>query len=182
LTVEELAEAAVIDLGNDLAFDPDYRFFEAREQLLEILGSLVAITTTQPGALSGDNLDPFTPASAIQPIETVRLSHFSVQEYLLSDRLRQSTNPRLQAFSPQASNPDAYVCNSSLRYLHCYINSETRLGTSEDIAGFPLLSYVSQRWPTHYNVSLVDVSNETIISLVIRLLQEQNSREAWLKL
>lgn len=88
LTLEELAEAAVIDSSMQPVFHADYRFFDAREQLLEILGSLVSITSTAPSLM--DNLDPMTPVLAIAPIETVRLSHFSVQEYLLSASLRTS--------------------------------------------------------------------------------------------
>jgi ankyrin repeat protein len=177
LTVEELAEAAVIDLDTEPAFDTEYRFFDAREQLLEILGSLVAVTFTPPNAL--DTSDPFTPVSAIMPIETVKLSHFSVQEYFLSDRLRQTKNDRLKPFGADTCQLNAFLSESSLQYLHCYIESDSRLSTPEDPAEFPLLGYAAQRWSTHLGAAGQQAEAE---KLALCLLQERNRREAWLQI
>ena len=178
LTVEELAEAAVIDLETSPAFDADYRFFDAREQLLEILGSLVAVTRSGPGVVG--EFDPFTPASAILPVETVRLSHFSVQEYLLSERLRQSKIDRLRNFGASGRELNTFLAESALQYLHCYVKSDARLASVEDMAEFPLLCYAAQRWSTHY-LSVDDLASPALADLALDLLQQQETREAWLQ-
>lgn len=116
LTIEELAETAVIDLNSEWPFDPEYRFFDAREHVLEILGSLVTVQCAQPQrrpsvtvAYDVDFPNPFTPTSSIDITETVRLSHFSVQEYLMSNRLAKSTNAKLRSFASASWLLDGFV-------------------------------------------------------------------------
>ncbi|RYO93373.1 hypothetical protein DL762_001072 [Monosporascus cannonballus] len=68
LSVEEVAEAACVDPDADPPFKEDDRFQDPRNNILEILGSLVSLA----------------------PGDKIRLAHFSVKEYLLSTRLRTS--------------------------------------------------------------------------------------------
>ena len=68
LSAEEVAEAACIDPDAEPPFSEDDRFQDPRNNILEILGSLVSLV----------------------PGDKIRLAHFSVKEYLLSPRLRAS--------------------------------------------------------------------------------------------
>ncbi|KAH6838311.1 vegetative incompatibility protein HET-E-1 [Alternaria alternata] len=76
LSVEEVAEVVAIDVARDPAFDRDEVLVDPLEAL-DICSSLVTITTNEADRRSG---------SAQQ---IVALAHYSVQEYLVSDRIRQ---------------------------------------------------------------------------------------------
>jgi hypothetical protein len=75
LLLTELAEAIVINPRSDRPFDPEDRFPDP-ESVLEIFSSLVSILPNDPqGAVIGRG--------------RVTLAHFSVKEYLVSDRIRE---------------------------------------------------------------------------------------------
>ena len=76
LSVEEIAEVVAIDVARDPAFDRD-EVLEDPLEALNICSSLVTITTNEVDRRSG----------SAQRI--VALAHYSVQEYLVSDRIRQ---------------------------------------------------------------------------------------------
>ncbi|RAQ98684.1 vegetative incompatibility protein HET-E-1 [Stemphylium lycopersici] len=76
LSVEEVAEVVAIDVARDPAFDRD-EVLEDPLEVLDICSSLVTITTNEVDRRSG----------SAQRI--VALAHYSVQEYLVSDRIRQ---------------------------------------------------------------------------------------------
>lgn len=186
LTIEELAEAAVIDLNAEQPFDPEYRFFDPKEQLLEILGSLVLVTAT-PARIAqigynADNPDPYTPASALQPIETLKLSHFSVQEYMFSDTLRQSKDHRLRAFSSQTSDLEAYTSRCCLQYLFSCFGSYDKQGTIDDVDEFPLLPYSSQQWSSHCRLSSSSKEWDALTDLCVEMLVNDDHRTVWLQL
>ncbi|OWY50036.1 HET-like protein [Alternaria alternata] len=78
LSVEEVAEVVAIDVARDPAFDRD-EVLEDPLEALNICSSLVTITTNEVDRRSG----------SAQRI--VALAHYSVQEYLVSDRIRQGS-------------------------------------------------------------------------------------------
>lgn len=74
LSINEVAEAACIDPDSEVPFDPEDRFHAPANDILEILGSLVTVSTNNDNdVLKGDC--------------GIKLAHFSVREYLLSSRL-----------------------------------------------------------------------------------------------
>lgn len=73
LTVEELAEAVSIGTDSGGLFDPSNRLFEPNA-ICSVLSGLVTIVQKKSRRGSAD----------------IRLAHFSVEEYLVSDRLAQS--------------------------------------------------------------------------------------------
>ncbi|RII22710.1 hypothetical protein CUC08_Gglean013428 [Alternaria sp. MG1] len=79
LSVEEVAEVVAIDVARDPAFDRD-EVLEHPLEVLDICSSLVTITTNEVDRRSG----------SAQRI--VALAHYSVQEYLVSDRIRQGSH------------------------------------------------------------------------------------------
>ncbi|KAI1522072.1 hypothetical protein PtrSN002B_012259 [Pyrenophora tritici-repentis] len=76
LSVEEIAEVVAIDVARDPAFDRD-EVLEDPLEVLDICSSLVTITKNKADGR-------LRPAKQI-----VALAHYSVQEYLVSDRIRQ---------------------------------------------------------------------------------------------
>ena len=91
LRFEELAEIVAIDVHKNPRFDPERRWPEPRE-IMAICSSLVTLTAI-------DNCDYGSQDLSIRPIIRnspskdsmyVRLAHFSVKEYLVSDRIQHS--------------------------------------------------------------------------------------------
>jgi len=92
LSAEEVAEAACIDPDADPAFDKNDRFQDPRNNILEILGSLVSLV----------------------PGDKIRLAHFSVKEYLLSIPLRASKSAD---FGVSEMNAHLLCTQSCLAYV-----------------------------------------------------------------
>ncbi|EDU50673.1 vegetative incompatibility protein HET-E-1 [Pyrenophora tritici-repentis Pt-1C-BFP] len=80
LSVEEIAEVVAIDVARDPAFDRD-EVLEDPLEVLDICSSLVTITKNEADGR-------LRPAQQI-----IALAHYSVQEYLVSDRIRQGEEP-----------------------------------------------------------------------------------------
>ncbi|EAT85426.2 hypothetical protein SNOG_06775 [Parastagonospora nodorum SN15] len=78
LSVEEMAEVVAIDVARDPAFDRD-EVLEDPLEVLNICSSLVTITRSEADGTS-------RPAQQI-----IALAHYSVQEYLVSDRIKQGS-------------------------------------------------------------------------------------------
>jgi hypothetical protein len=77
-SVKEVAKVVAINVARDPAFDRD-KVLEDLLEVLDICSSLVTITTNEADGRS---------ASAQR---IVALAHYSVQEYLVSDRIRQGS-------------------------------------------------------------------------------------------
>lgn len=101
LSVEETAEVVAIDVARDPAFDRD-EVLEDPLEALDICSSLVTITTSEADGRSG---------SAQQ---IVALAHYSVQEYLVSDRIRQGS---AKQYSMQEAKCQSAITRGSLKYL-----------------------------------------------------------------
>ena len=120
-TVEELAEASVIDITSTIN-----RPFDANERLLD-LGSII---TTLSGLVS------VTEATSRNEKAKIRLAHFSVEEYLVSERIM---NSPASAFHLSYTSSARSLSGGCLYYLQCPNLSE----------GFPFLAYAAEYWPAH---------------------------------
>jgi hypothetical protein len=87
LSIEEVAEAVAIDVARDPAFDRD-EVLEDPLEAMNICSSLVTVTTNRSDGRG-------RPAQRI-----IALAHYSVQEYLVSERIKQGQAKR---FSMQDS-------------------------------------------------------------------------------
>ena len=97
LTVEELAEAVSIETDSEGLFDPSNRLFEPNT-ICSVLSGLVSIVQSHTPRGSAD----------------IRLAHFSVEEYLVSDRLAQS---RASDFHISFETSHIRLAAASLIYL-----------------------------------------------------------------
>jgi hypothetical protein len=101
LTVEEIAEVVAIDVARDPAFDPD-EVLEDPLEALTICSSLLTVTTNETKG-------GFGPVQRI-----IALAHYSVQEYLVSDRIKQGSAKK---YSMQEVECQKAITIGSLKYL-----------------------------------------------------------------
>jgi hypothetical protein len=127
LTVKELCEIFIINPDKDVAFDEKARLFSP----LDILKYFSGLIITEKNAIGDDK---------------VRLVHFSVKEYLTSQRIGEGS---FSAFSFTNVNAHMHIALSCLAYLqHINANFET---TDPNWAenSYPLVNYVTLYWETH---------------------------------
>ncbi|KAH8719160.1 hypothetical protein GQ44DRAFT_687973 [Phaeosphaeriaceae sp. PMI808] len=129
LSVEEIAEAVAINVARDPAFDRD-EVLEDPLEALTICSSLVTITTDEAEGR-------WKPAKQI-----IALAHYSVQEYLVSDRIKQGS---AKQYSMQEVECHNAITKSSLKYL-------TQLQqplSKEVLEGCALARYSAEFWSSH---------------------------------
>ncbi|KAF8854030.1 ankyrin [Acephala macrosclerotiorum] len=131
LRIEEVAEVLAIDTSES-RFDPENRLPEPRD-LLTICSSLVTIVARTPQ----DGIGP--------PYETteLRLAHFSVKEYLISDRIR---NGMAFQYDIQ-SGAEEQIAQTCLSYL---LHFQKGVLTSKNVNTFPLALYAAEHWCRHF--------------------------------
>ncbi|KAI7467228.1 hypothetical protein KC351_g14133 [Hortaea werneckii] len=160
LTLEELAEAAIVDPSGEGTVDIDNR--GDIEDSLDILSGLVMVYGADDGHMTDDpsnNTDdsedlPILTSDAIAPLEDdsnlmVRLAHFSVKEYLESERILESI---AKGFYLDAANEHRFLAQSCMTYLMYCSDDMTEVSGWEDQRAHPLLKYSAESW--YYHVSL----------------------------
>jgi hypothetical protein len=129
LSVEEVAEVVAIDVARDPAFDRDEVLVDPLEAL-DICSSLVTITTNQVDRRS------------VSAQRIVALAHYSVQEYLVSDRIRQGS---AKQYSMQEAECQSAITRGSLKYL---MQLQQPL-EEETLQVFALARYSAEFWSSH---------------------------------
>jgi hypothetical protein len=161
LSVEEVAEVVAIDVARDPAFDGD-EVLEDPLAVLEICSSLVTITTNKADRRSG----------SAQRI--VALAHYSVQEYLVSDRIRQGS---AKQYSMQEAKCQSAITRGSLKYL-----MQLQQPLEEEILRvFALARYAAEFWSSHLQKTGDEI--EQVSQLTMGLLaREEPAYLNWLRL
>jgi hypothetical protein len=152
LSVEEIAEVVAIDVARDPAFDRD-EVLEDPLEALNICSSLVTITTNEADGRSG-------PAQRI-----IALAHYSVQEYLVSDRIKQG--PAKQ-YSMQELECQNAITSGSLEYL---IQLQ-QPSSNETLNAFALARYSAEFWSSHLQKTGTQL--EEVSQLAMSLLSTEN--------
>ncbi|KAL2136905.1 hypothetical protein VTI74DRAFT_66 [Chaetomium olivicolor] len=93
LTVEELIDSIAVELGDNPQFNEDSRLMNGADDIRRIC----------PGFIELD-LSPKNGGT------TVRIAHYSVQEYLESDRIRSSATAQYAVDREHANNAVALIC------------------------------------------------------------------------
>ncbi|KAK8130587.1 hypothetical protein PG999_002967 [Apiospora kogelbergensis] len=78
----------------------------------------------------------------------VALSHYSVKEYLVSDRFRKGRMSRFAASAPEAH---AFLAQSCLQYLLDFNHGS--MAATLDYLNNPLLGYAARYWISHYELA-----------------------------
>jgi ankyrin repeat domain-containing protein 50 len=126
LLLKEVAEAAVVD--PDTAFSPDERLPDP-SYILEILGSLVTVSSEGVSNSASDyDLDCLSGRE-------IRLAHFSVKEYLISERIRCG---KASEFGATSIDANLFIAESCLSYTFHYDESNSKTMSPEDLEYFPL--------------------------------------------
>ncbi|KAJ6264017.1 Ankyrin-1 [Drechslerella dactyloides] len=181
LLLTELAEAAVIDLSMD-SFDPAESRFLDPEKILELCGSLITFSAKiydekiyntddwlyrkiyrehSQGNAAWDRLgEKFT---------TIALSHYSVKEYLSSDRLQKSS---LATYFTSVNSADAILAECSLLYLLNIGNGDLLL--TRGFKEYPLLEYCAVNWMDHCRkgISEAEKRGSPLNKRILRLFDE----------
>ena len=179
----ELVEASIIDLTGDGTVDTDDRGGLA--DTLDILSGLVTIDEIEENnkrkrkysefeAPDSDNSNNIV-ANSGQRLERdtkVRLAHFSVKEYLESDRILKSN---AEGFYLESAKEHRFLAQSCLTYILHYSSSIGKTSTQQDLVTFPLLQYAACSWFYHSSLQ-----QEGEMSREIALLSSDSATHNWL--
>ncbi|KAL8845678.1 MAG: hypothetical protein Q9221_009163 [Calogaya cf. arnoldii] len=160
LLLEELAEVVAINIDGDLWFEPEARFPEPSEVLL-ILSSLVTV-------------EPIPWKYSIKT-QRVRFAHYSVKEYLISDRI---LNYGGKGLAIQEDVAAKYIVEATCAYLLHLGFCDAEKGWWENVPDHPLIAYASVHWVDH--LLLLDkekIPYELVLKLLLKFqaLQTVNS-------
>ena len=153
VAVEELAEIVAVDAEGEDYYDDRNCLNEPRD-ILTVCSGLVTTARSRRITLMGD---------AQIPIEEVRLAHYSVKEYLVSDR---SNSQRSAEFRIEERLAHETLANLALRYLiHCHnkhISNDPDFvvryeKTSLNMAAFA--PYAACFWSRHLRAAQLDDSS-----------------------
>ncbi|KAJ5623881.1 NACHT nucleoside triphosphatase, partial [Penicillium lagena] len=162
LTVNELIDAHAIDLSEPPHLDRDGRSYE-QDDLVDICLGLIEIAATEDDN-SQDKL-------------TARIAHFSVQEYLQSDRIEQQKSARFAIQSAPANAELARIC---VVYLLEPSLSRGMLDAKK-LTEFPLAHFAASYWFHHYANSME--GKPEIERLLLGLFKDKTKAFAtWIRL
>ncbi|KAE8371840.1 Pfs, NACHT and ankyrin domain protein [Aspergillus bertholletiae] len=164
LTIQEAVDVIVVDPSGDPTFDSKLRMPEPRD-ILKICSSLVSLVTRQ--------LDGKT-------IMELQLAHFSVQQYLKSDKINAAFPDKRTGvdmiFQTEFTEIRARGCITRvcLAYLSQF---REKLPAQEIRLNFPLAQYSAQYWMDHARpAETEDGIQEMILNF---LLQKGDSYTVW---
>ena len=143
LRVEELAEVLAVDFGDEEGIpklNPNWRWGDEEQALLTSCSSLIAIVEPDVDAEPDVENDEVRKLSRI-----VQFTHFSVKEYLTSDRLATSSGDisRYHIGLAPAHTIIAQACMSVL------VRSDDRVDESGAGNSSPLAGYAAEHWVVH---------------------------------
>ena len=161
LSVKEVAEVVAIDVARDPAFDRD-EVLEDPLEALNICSSLVTITTDEAEG-------SWRPAQQI-----VALAHYSVQEYLVSDRIKQG---QAKQYSMQEAECHNAITKGSLKYL-----TQFRQPLSEEVLKASALArYAAEFWSSHLQKTREQIDGVNWLAMGL-LSTENPAYLAWIQL
>lgn len=174
-TLAELTEIPIIDPSGPGSVRVDDR--GGLEDALDILSGLVIVEA------SDGRRNRYHPGSRTQKCQTdlrkshdtkVRLAHFSVKEFLESERIATSS---LKDFHLRGVREHDSLAQTCLTYLLHYSSDGSRTMSEKDLAIYPLLEYAAQSWPFHSSFQ-----DGRSIEREVSLLTLESTRRDWLRI
>jgi hypothetical protein len=161
LTASQLIDAHAVDLGESPHLDREGRSYE-QDDLVDICLGLIEIVET-------NNRDGET-------IPIARITHFSVQEYLQSDRIHLQ---KAAKFAVERESANAELAQICLTYLLDPTLSDGILDEVK-LRDFPLADFAAKHWHQHYRTSEGKGRSD---KLLLRLFQnDTNSFLTWVRI
>lgn len=168
MTIQEIAEATAINL-QEQKFDIEDRFPDPYD-VLELCSSIVSLVDL--GSNSGAALLIERGPSASQwmgATKIIQFAHFTVKEFILSERAYQKIPPTLQIVQEVSHKEITELC---LVYLLDFNGGKRADKTDHD--AFPLLAYSALHWTTH--MAHITSKNANLVQeLLIRLFDPDES-------
>ena len=147
ITLSEVVDALAVTSVDGPRFDPDERYADPRD-ILTRCSSLVTATY-------GDVL---------------RLAHFSVKEYLVSDHLRSG---RARLYAIIESNAHETIAQTCLAYLLHF--KTVNLPDDLTIPNYPLAEYAASHWLKHIQPQTLTMS-DVLLALIQELFEISETR------
>jgi hypothetical protein len=172
LTADELAEVVAIDLKEEARFDPE----EVLEDLLDVLSicsSLVAITTEEPKVATSWYGGGEGPGPGRQIIV---LAHYSVKEYLISDRFRKGS---AACYHMQNAACHDAIAKSCLGYLLQF--EGPKLLHDDNAEDFRLAEYSATSWIKHTQGAR-EQSTGYIQEVTVMFCEKEDTYLNWLRI
>lgn len=165
LELEELAEVVAIDLEENPRFEPERRFTDIQD-ILEPCSSLIStvgnayripkvVYLDEDGVQQGAD-DEHSPVY-------VRLAHFTVKEFLLSQRIRHGIG---KVYGLEEIDSNGLIAEDCLAYL-LHIDPVEPFD-SVSITSYPLARYAASNWFNH--VRMAEDSTGRTTALIMELL------------
>jgi Ankyrin repeats (3 copies) len=140
LTLSELAEASIIDPKSSPSFDKDRRHFSPVD-VLDFLPGLVTVVCSKDSDSSTSLNEENDSMKTGEERYSIRLAHFSVKEYLVSDRMRASQ------YSIKEIPANISIAETCLAYLLQFDKPDS--STSRTLEELPLVGYAAKYWTQH---------------------------------
>ena len=159
LQLNEIAEVIALDVEGVPRMNIERRFKEP-EDILTICSTLITF--------SGEE---------VKDTVTIQFAHFSVKEYLVSDRIRHG---KAKAYSCQETEANLLLANDCIAYLLQF--DELHSVTYSTYNEFPLSSYAALHWFQH--VRIVEKGSGAAANLLTMefLLTRRNALLNWIRL
>ena len=167
LTVREIIDGIAVKINGSTGLNPKRRLQDAND-IREICIGFIDIDLSADHTTETYHEEELT--------STLRIAHFSVQEYLESERIRHQKAAKFSLTSVAAHVEIAQIC---LIYLLEHDLSSSTLDYSL-LEEFPLAQFAAMYWHHHYQ-NTVNPPPE-LDDLVSRLFQRQDSFTTWVKL
>lgn len=155
MLVDEMVEV----LATDSCFKPEERLPDPRD-ILTICSALISITAAEQKTIP----------TQTHGTQELRLAHFSVKEYLTSDRLKKNSMHQYHV-TPLSANVS--ITKTCLTYL-LHFESPTILSAEFDHV-FPLIRYAAKFWTWHYSYITDNANREAVDFLGYKLVESKSS-------
>ena len=195
LDLIELSEAAIVDPKKTPAFNESNRFFAFRD-VEAILSGLVivedVVNLEQSVGLafrnSRPNLLEVEADGRVPGVEqlnnpgtgryVVRLAHFSVKEYLMSDRIKVGASSVVEFYITETAC-HTHIAEACLSY-HLYVCQILLTIASEEegkeaVKKFPLWKYAAKYWTTHMEAVPSERWSSSLTGLARRVLKPRSN-------
>ncbi|EON65785.1 hypothetical protein W97_05024 [Coniosporium apollinis CBS 100218] len=164
LTLEELAEASIVDPDAEPQVDEMDRFED--NEMIDILSSLVAVVSPSKYSI-------YPPGTKM-----VQLAHFSVQEYLLSQRIQDSP---ACSYAVNAELAHSFIVKSCLAYVSFYSLHPRKASSKADLKNFTFLKYACETW-VDYVKKCASQDQLAIITLAASTMSSQTVFLDWVRI
>ena len=164
LMLDELVEALLLSPSRQPAYNPEYRLSDPYD-IMQILPGLVSISTNTKFSR-----------------EEIRLAHFSVKEYLMSEKIQREPT---SYFGTDLVAANQFLTEACLAYILHSTTAKECTNSAEDLRLFPLLHYACRYWFVHMKMikgegQLLSDSRASTNVLAMQLLQSDSATRRWL--